>query len=184
MTIKWELDLVNVAAMLIALGALCLAWRRLSAMLLQVRANTLLALDQRWESEPMSSYRSDVRNLIEDIREKAGQKWPGHSESERRSMSRELYAAKLQEIRVQDKDRYIRLFQICGFFETVAYVARANHIPVNDVMNLLGGSIGEAGMVFAPHIEKLHAEEGGDKKQYEHFIWLVGEKDKWLAKQK
>jgi hypothetical protein len=49
---------------------------------------------------------------------------------------------------------------------------------VNDVINLLGGSILQAGMVFRPHIDKLLAEEGANKRMYEHFLWLVQETEK------
>ncbi len=173
MTIKWELNLGDLATALVALVAVLVAWRQLHAMVLQTRANTLLALDQRWESEPLVSLRADLLRLIETVTQRAREQWPGLSEAERRSRSAELYAAELQNMRAND--RYLRLFQICGFFETVGHVARSNYIPASDIINLLGGSILQTGMVFKPHIDKLHREEGADVRQYEHFLWLVNE---------
>lgn len=148
---------------------------------LQTRAHVLLALDQRWESEPISSARAELIKLIHAVKAEAAQKWLGLPETEVIRRSSELYAAKLQQIRTSDNDLYLRLFQICGFFETLGYVAYAKYIPVGDVINLLGGSINTAGMVFKPHLQKLLNEEGGDKHLFEYFLWLLREMERWEA---
>jgi len=148
---------------------------------LQTRAHVLLALDHRWESEPILSAKADMQTLIDNVRGQAAQKWGGLSEIEVKRRSSEIYAAELQKIRTSDKTQYLHLFNICGFFETVGYVAHARYIPVEDFIHLLGASIHTAGMVFTPHLEKLLAEEGADKRQYESFLWLLGETEKRYA---
>lgn len=148
---------------------------------LQTRAHVLLALDQRWESEPILSARADMQTLIDKVRGQAAQKWKGLSEVEVKRRSSEIYAAELQQMRTSNKTQYLHLFEICGFFETVGYVAHARYIPVEDFINLLGVAIQTTGMVFKPHLEKLLGEEGADKSIYESFLWLLDETEKRYA---
>ena len=146
------------------------------------KANVLLSLDQRWESEPILSARADLQMLIESVRAEATQRWPGLSEAERKRRSSEIFAEKLQQMRIAaDKTRYLQLFRICGFLETLGYVAATGYLPVKDVINLLGGSILTAEMVFNPHMDKLLNEEGADKRMYECCRWLFEETKKHAA---
>lgn len=69
-------------------------------------------------------------------------------------------------------DEYLKLFQICGFFETVGYSVRAGYITVDDIHQLFGVSIIAAATVFRPYIQNL-LSEGGDRALYENFLWLV-----------
>ena len=175
MTINWAIDAGSIVAALIALGALWLAWMRLSAMLLQVRANTLLALDHRWESEHLLSIKADVQQMIDQVKQDTEAKYSHLSVGGKLKKSAETYAMKLQMMRTNDPTRYMRFFEICGFFETMGYVAKGEYIPVEDVVNLFGGSILKMGIVFKPHIDKLLGEEGADLRMYECFLWLLGE---------
>jgi hypothetical protein len=84
-------------------------------------------------------------------------------------------------MRREDFEQYFRLCKISGFFETVGYVVRAGYIPLDDVINLLGGSILEAGRVFRPHIQATKSQPGGDPRMYEHFLWLLGELEKHVS---
>jgi len=90
---------------------------------LHTRAHVLLALDHRWESEPILSARVDMQTLIDNVRGQAAQRWAGLSEVEVKRRSSEIYAAELQQMRTSNKTQYLHLFEICGFFETVGYVA-------------------------------------------------------------
>src|SRR5262249_38276124 len=105
---------------------------------LQMRANVLLTLDERWESASMQDVRGEMEALIRDAKSEAFSRWPGQREVDLRNRSAEIYAATLQNFRINAPDRYIRLFRVCGFFETVGYVAQTGYIPVEDVVNLLG----------------------------------------------
>jgi hypothetical protein len=84
-------------------------------------------------------------------------------------------------MRKTDFPRYFRLYKICGFFETVGLVARTGYVPLDDVLNLLGGSVLEAGRAFRPHIDSTLRQAGADHRMFEHFLWLLGELEKRLA---
>lgn len=70
--------------------------------------------------------------------------------------------------------RQLRLLQVCGFFETVGYVTSTGYITIDDVYNLLGGSILTAARVFLPYIDLLVAQ-GEHPKLFENFRWLVNQ---------
>ena len=180
--ISLQIDLVGILLVLITLLALWIAWYHLSTVALGTRANILLLLDQRWENEPILSIRAELDTIVADVRNEANRRWPGLTEEQRREKSIEIYAGKLQQLRTGNRPVYLKLFRVCGFFETVGYVANAKYIPAQDVINLLGGSILDAGMVFKPHIDKLINEEGADKRQYEWFLWLYKETKKTATK--
>ena len=71
--------------------------------------------------------------------------------------------------------------RMCGFFETVGYVARVGYVPIDDVINLLGGSILETGRLFRPHIQRLTELPAGDPRMYEHFLWLLSTLEKRVS---
>jgi hypothetical protein len=77
-------------------------------------------------------------------------------------------------------EKYLRLFQICGFFETVGYSIRAGYITLDDIHQLFGVSIIAAATVFRPFIQKLPSE-GADRALYENFLWLASEIEKRKA---
>jgi hypothetical protein len=181
-----SLELTGIVLALVAIVALLYGGSQLAAMRegnqkqtesalnqqLQTRATVLLSLDQRWESEPMLSSRVDLDTLIVDVKGEAAKLWLGQPEIEIRKRSADLYAARLARMAEEDRQQYIKLFRICGFFETVGYVVHAGYVPVKDVLDLLSISISTAGMVFNPHIKKL-MKEGAPDDLYENFLWIV-----------
>jgi hypothetical protein len=139
---------------------------------LQTRAAVLLSLDQRWESELMLTFRSDLEVLIIEVKTEAARLWRGQPESEIRKRSADLYAERLARMADENPQQYVRIFRICGFFETVGCVVHAGYVPPEDVLGLLSVSILTAGMVFRPHIKKL-LEEGAPNNLYENFLWII-----------
>jgi hypothetical protein len=192
--ININFEITGLLLALIAVGALLFAREQIRQMQttnsmqveslqkqeLQMRATVLLALDERWESASMQEVRGEMEALIRGAKNEALDRWPGQREIDLRNRSAEIYAAILQDFRINDPERYIRLFRVCGFFETVGYVAKTGYIPVDDVVNLLGVAIVTAGMVFQPHITKLLAEEGAEADLYSCFLWLLGEAERRL----
>ena len=73
-----------------------------------------------------------------------------------------------------DREVYLDLIRLCGFFETVGYVTRERYIRIADMYNLLGGSIREYGAAFREHIRHLQQDQERSR-QFEHFVWLVDE---------
>ena len=164
-------DLGTMVLGVVAVVALIVAWRQLSAMFLQHRANTLLALDERWENEPMLSRKAELYELIAALAQNSRPPWLELTEAQRR----DRYAEALENMRKGDdvsRRNYQKLFQICGFLETIGHVAKSGYVPIGDMFDLLGGSILLVGSVFEPHIKRLQREPGGDERQYANFLWL------------
>jgi type II secretory pathway pseudopilin PulG len=181
-----SLELTGIVLAIVAIVALLYGGSQLAAMRegnqkqtesalnqeLQTRATVLLSLDQRWENEPMLAYRADLEALIVNVKTEAAKLWLGQPESEIRKRSADLYAARLALMADENRQQYIKLLRICGFFETVGCVVHAGYVPAKDVLDLLRISILTAGMVFRPHIKKL-VEEGAPDDFYENFLWIV-----------
>jgi hypothetical protein len=194
MHVQVSLELTGIALATIAALALWFAWRQVREMQestrrqadsarnveLQTRANILLTLDERWETEPMLSVRRELEILISVVEAELARADP-QSRDVLRLRRAPVLAARLDQMRREDFEQYFRLCKISGFFETVGYVVRAGYIPLDDVINLLGGSILEAGRVFRPHIQATKSQPGGDPRMYEHFLWLLGELEKYVS---
>jgi hypothetical protein len=181
-----SLELTGIVLAIVAIVALVYGGRQLAEMRegnrkqtesarnqeLQTRAAVLLSLDQRWESEPMLTCRADLEVLIVEVKSEAARVWRGQPESEIRKRSADLYAERLARMADENRERYIRLLRICGFFETVGCVVHRGYVPSADVLDLLSVSILTASMVFRPHIKKL-LEEGAPDNFFENFLWIV-----------
>lgn len=190
--VSFEINLIEIGLAFIALGALWFAWYQIKIMQedaktrtqsvgaqeLEARAAILLDLDNRWESDSMQAIRAEALQIREEVKLEAATLWPGLSYVERQRRSADIYADKIQKIRQDNLLRYLRLIEICGFFETVGYVAKSGYIPPQDVILLLGGSILTAGEVFKPHIDKRVSETGEHRQLFENFLWLLEETQK------
>jgi hypothetical protein len=194
MKINWDFELTNFALFVGAIVAAIYAHRQVAAMRvnnekqaesaknqeLQLRTTVLLALDQRWETDPLISVRAYLQEFIKEVFEECALRWPDKPPSDLKPLTAPLFLARLNQLETQDPSVHFRLFQICGFFETVGYVARAGYITIDDVFNLLGGSIMTAATVFRPYISaKLQA--GNDPRFYENFMWIVAEVERRQA---
>lgn len=171
--LKLPVDPIAVVAAGIAAIALFVAWHQLREMALQTRANILLAFDERWESELRLSARTEFTNLVDTITAEAKGKQPQLKDQVLDAELSVLLDEKLKEMRTANKDRYLKILLLCGFFETVGHATRVKYVRVDDVVPLLGVSIAEVGAAFELHIIRLQSELGGDARQYENFQWLV-----------
>jgi hypothetical protein len=179
---KTELDPIAIGAMLVAIAAIFVAWRQLraagnqiAAAIIQTRAGTMLALDQRWETEPLISARKELLEFANAIREEARTTLDYLSTEEQQKKCLEQFAERLHQLRWSDYEKYNKFFLICGYFETVGYCVQVGYLPVDNVIGLLGISIADTGSVFELHIRKLQSEAGGDARLYRNFLWLVSE---------
>jgi hypothetical protein len=123
----------------------------------------------------MTPARAELQALIIEVLKEAAAKWPEHLQAELRRLSAPLFVGRLQRMESEDSAKNLRLFQICGFFETVGYVARAGYITVDDVISLLGVWFKTAAMVFRPYIQDLLSARGADPSLFENFLWIVSE---------
>ncbi len=164
-------DLATIATAVVAMCALWLAWYQLRGLARQTRATVLLTLDERWESAEVVALRQELEKLIRETAEEAKRR-PATGRG--LLTPADLFPDRLEKLRNDDPDTYSKLFRLCGFFETVAYVARAKYITVKDLDNLLGASISDTGKLFRNHIVRRQRETGIPG-FLEHYIWLVDE---------
>ncbi len=191
MIVNWNFELTNLALAGVALWALLFARRQVGEMRAsnrklaesaasqerQMRANVLLALDQRWESEPLISQRAEMQRVMDEVFVQIRAGAPDADMAQIRRLSAGVFVEMLELWMRTAPGEYLRLFQICGFFETVGYSVRAGYITIGDIHQLFGVSIIAAATVFRPFIQKL-LREGADRSLYENFLWLVSEVEK------
>jgi hypothetical protein len=188
-------ELTGVGLIAVAIWALRFTRRQISAMQesnrkqadsarnqeLQLRANVLLTLDQRWESEPMILLRAELQVLVTDVLREAASKWPTRSIADLRRLNAPAFAARLRDLGEKNPAKQLRLFQICGFFETVGYVARRNYLTLIDVYELFSVSINATAIVFRPYIDDLLNNEGADPLLFYNLRWLIAQVEKQQA---
>ena len=166
------MDLATWALVIAAVAGTLVAWRQLHLVAVQARATLLLALDERWESTALRPCRDAMQNVLERLLTGPMQEWAGLPLGQREQHFRDLCAAEMQRLRIEDKPCYNQIMQVAGLLETVGFVARKKYLPVADVVELLGGSIEGAGDLLCAHLRKFQEEEL-DEELYEHFLWLV-----------
>jgi hypothetical protein len=81
----------------------------------------------------------------------------------------------------EDTAKYLRLFQICGFFETVGYVTKTNYISLTGVSELFSASINATAVFFRLYIEDLLDVRGADPMLYSNLRWPISEVEKRQA---
>lgn len=147
--------------------------RQLRTMALQTRAQVYLALDQRWEDEPLVSAREHLSSVVDGWDAEAAVAWTAAPGTDWSEYLLNYYANKLDWLAATDAAQYRELFLVCGFFETVGFTAHTKHIPPRDIVGLLGGSIAFSGRVFERHLQGQLAIPGTSPHYFEHFRWLV-----------
>lgn len=185
MSINWNFELTNVALFIGAVIAAVYARRQVAELResnhklaesglnqeQQLRASVLLRLDERWESPSMMAARADLETVFTEVRSETRRSHPEPG-ALLQYLSAPNFERHLKELRGADLRKQRRLLQICGFFETVGYVAQAGYVTPDDIYQLLGGSIITAGEVFLPYIEWLLRQDASPD-LYRNFRWLV-----------
>ncbi len=195
MAVNWNFEITNVALIGVASGALIFAWWQVRAMResnrklaesaesqeRQARAGVLLSLDERWESETVTAAIAELQALIHEVEDTLANNYPGTSLADLRRRSASVYLAKLREMEKREPKRYLRIFRVCAFFETVGYVVKAGYLTLNDVFELFSVSVNATAMVFRPYIEEVVRQEGANPMLYANFRWLIAEIEKRQA---
>lgn len=191
--IALEVDLVNIILAVIALLALAYAKYQISiarkdsltqiniletqavsvrAQMLEARARILLDLDMRWESQSMLATRTALLKTVQEVKNEIDTAWAHVSEREKREKRGEAYAECLKKLHDTNLEAYGKFMEICGFFETVGYMAKHDYIPTNDIIELYGGALRLAGEIFGIHVRKRREDER-DERLFEYFMYLV-----------
>lgn len=142
----------------------------------QTRANTLLNLDHRFESEPVLQ----AKHIFYNTFLKASSR-PGNQ------MLEEKFADEL-EIMMNSEDQNVRanyqkLFVLCGFFETVGFVAKTGMIKKSDVQQLFGSTAKDTASYFRKHILLLR-EKTGRSDHYLEYLLQLGEEMEQIQKKR
>jgi hypothetical protein len=170
----WSLDpLTAGVTVAVGIGLILIAWRELSAMHNTSKAALLEQLDSRWCCPPMTIARREVATLIDTVKARhEGEPEAQREQSEAADFTRYLRGLKESE-EEEEVDSYLRLIEICSFFETAGYMTRKGYAKFGDIYELFGGSILTAGILFEAHLKDERIKPPGDPKLFEHFSWLV-----------
>jgi hypothetical protein len=193
MTVNWNFELTTPVLIGIASGALIFAWWQVRAMHesnrklaesavsqeRQARARVLLSLDERWESETVTTAIAELQALISEVENDLVRRHPETNLADLRRRSAPIYLAKLREMERREPSRYLRIFRICAFFETVCYVVKAGYLTLSDVFELFSVSVNATAMVFRLYIEEVVRQEGANPTLYSNYRWLIAEIEKW-----
>lgn len=194
MPIQLNLELTGIVLSAIAVVALIAALRQLKTMQtdsttqiniakqqeLATRASILLALDDRFGSEAMQKARTEMGNLRDCVIEEAKVKWRAFEDAEILKRSSDLYPEKLDQMRRDERARYLILLNACGFFDTLGYVTKSEYVPLSDILRLFSAPVTMAGIIFEGHIRKVR-QDSADKTVFENFSWLIEEARKHSA---
>ena len=194
-SINWNFELTNPLLIFIASAALIFAWWQVRAMgesnrklaesavsqERQARASILLSLDERWESETVTTAIAELQALISEVENNLAARHPETNLADLRRRSAPIYLAKLQEMERREPKRYLRIFRVCAFFETVGYVVKAGYLTLDDVFELFSVSVSATAMVFRPYIEEVVRQEGASPMLYSNYRWLIAEIEKRQA---
>ena len=160
------LSLGNVLAIITAVGVLVAglaAWFQLRTMSRQMLATTLLALDERWESDAFKPARDELQKLTKRINDEIQKANPRVPPEDWMDMAARMYPERLSQLEGASPETYGQLLRVCGFFETVGLAARRKYIALEDIVELLGGLIQTASEVFENHIRELQKPKGSER---------------------
>lgn len=179
------LSLGNVLAIITAVGVLVAglaAWFQLRTMSRQMLATTLLALDERWESDAFKPARDELQKLTKRINDEIQKANPRVPPEDWMDMAARMYPERLSQLEGASPETYGQLLRVCGFFETVGLAARRKYIALEDIVELLGGSIQTASEVFENHIRELQKPKGSER-LFEYCLWLFDQTWRLLERQ-
>ena len=134
------LSLGNVLAIITAVGVLVAglaAWCQLRTMSRQMLATTLLALDERWESDAFKPARDELQKLTKRINDEIQKANPRVPPEDWMDMAASMYPERLSQLEGASPETYGQLLRVCGFFETVGLAARREYIALEDIVELL-----------------------------------------------
>ena len=152
----WDITCwILLAGVLVAGGALFIAWRQLRSLSTQIqllstsnRANILFELDKKYDD--IIDARIKAREFIDKIKA---------STSEEKFMG-ELTNKLGEEFNKQKKETYRNISQILEFCESVGFFMNSGYITRSDVTGLWIPAYTTWGFWFKPHIEIRQKEEG------------------------
>jgi hypothetical protein len=138
------------------------------------RATFLLELDKRWESADMQEARDLFVTISGAISKDVEARNPGIAPETKQDLIAEQWKRTLADLLKTDTKKYMKLFYICGLFETIGKLVKNKYLSLEDISDLFSGPIEQIGRRFGPHISDRE-KEGMRKGLYEHALYLYDE---------
>jgi hypothetical protein len=135
-------------------------------------ANLIMSLDARWDSPQLSRARAMFTKLREEINTKVSNENPIMSDDQKKLLAKREWTDKMANLRASDNASYMRLLNMCAFFETVGLLVKGNYIEKDDIFGLFFGSIVMIDHCFREHMEDRAIEMGVPKGFFEHALYL------------
>jgi hypothetical protein len=148
----------------------------------QALANSLLNLEQRWNSEQIRETRICINEFSRQLKAEVFQEHAQLRDEAALEKVQEKFTAELLRLQKEDSQKYIVLMRILGFFETVGLLVKRKYIELEDVDLLLRGPIVEFGLFYTPHIKVRAQEKGVPPGLGVNALFLVDEINKRLAR--
>jgi len=165
--------LVAISALLYARAQVAEARSNSRIIARQAQANSLLSLEERWNSEPMRQARLRLIEVSSRLRDEAFKENMHLKDDAALGKVQEKFTVELKKLRKEDDTKYIELMRSLGFYETVGILVRRNYVAIEDVDLLLRGPIVDFGLYFTPHIEERQREKGVPPGLGENALLLV-----------
>ena len=141
----------------------------------QARVGTVLEIDRLWQSIDLAVCRAAVQTLRRDVQnyielDDALRHLP---EEKKISTLRDECSRRLYEMRDNDRERYLAVLKLPGFFETVGMFVERGYVPVDDIIDLYGDSLLRADDVLGMHLQKRAEEPGMPEGYFKYFRSLA-----------
>ena len=141
----------------------------------QARVGTVLEIDRLWQSIDLAVCRAAVQTLRRDV-----QKYIKHNDALRHlpedmkiSTLRDECSRRLYAMRDNDRERYLAVLNLLGFFETVGMFVEKGYVPADDIIDLYGSSLLCADDVLGMHLQKRAEEPGMPAGYFKYFRSLA-----------
>lgn len=140
---------------------------------MQSRTQFFFDISRQWESEALIKSRALLAEIASREQEAVMREHPQSTVQQRHHIYIQRFGRKLSELRETDTDRYIEALKVFNFLEQLAYAARKNYIPLDDVNHMFGGIISDIAPLFLDYVKSLRSQMARPE-LYENVEWLLG----------
>ncbi len=141
----------------------------------QARVGTVLEIVRLWQSSDFAVCRVAVQTLRRDVENYIEHNDASRHLPEERKLNtlREECSRRLYEMRDNDRERYLSVLKLPGFFEPVGMFVEKGYVPVDDIIDLYGSSLLRADDVLGMHLQKRAEEPGMPAGYFKYFRSLA-----------
>ena len=148
----------------------------------QMLATTLLALDERWESDAFKPARDELQKLTKRINDEIQKANPRVPPEDWMDMAASMYPERLSNWKERAPKHTVNCCACVVFLRLLVWPHAANISPSKISSSFLGGSIQTASEVFENHIRELQKPKGSER-LFEYCLWLFDQTWRLLERQ-